>query len=73
MGHSGHTKGYLKDAEVAYVGTHRHSPTDDEAYEFTYMFKFGIDIPEVPPALYFQRMKGCLFAATLVEENSETY
>ena len=34
-GHSGHTKGYLKDAEVAYVGTHRHSPTADEAYEFT--------------------------------------
>lgn len=44
-GHTGHTQGYLKDAEVAYVGTHRHSAEGDHAYEFTYMFKFAIDIP----------------------------
>ena len=71
-GHSGHTKGYLKDAEVAYVGTHRHSPTDDEAYEFTYMFKFGIDIPEGAASLILPKNeKVVLFAATLVEETQK--
>ena len=34
-GHTGHTEGYLKDAEVAYVGTHRHSAEGDQPYEFT--------------------------------------
>lgn len=68
-GHSGHTKGYLKDAEVAYVGTHRHSPTADEAYEFTYMFKFGVDIPAGAASLILPKNeKVVLFAATLVEE-----
>ena len=42
-GHEGHTKGFLKDASVAYVGTHRHSPGADEPYESTYMFR--VDIP----------------------------
>ena len=37
-GHTGHTEGYLKDSEVAYVGTHRHSSGGDHPYEFTYMF-----------------------------------
>lgn len=68
-GYSGHTKGYLKDAEVAYVGTHRHSPTADEAYEFTYMFKFGVDIPAGAASLILPKNeKVVLFAATLVEE-----
>jgi alpha-mannosidase len=71
-GHTGHTKGYLKDAEVAYVGTHRHSPTDDEAYEFTYMFKFGLDIPEGATSLILPKNeKVVLFAATLVEETQK--
>ena len=42
-GHDGHTKGFLKEAQVAYVGTHRHSSGADEPYEYTYMFR--IDIP----------------------------
>lgn len=45
-GHMGHTEGFLKTADIAYVGTHRHSSEGDEAYEFTYMFKFGMDIPK---------------------------
>ena len=46
-GHSGHTEGFLNEAEVAYVGTHRHNyPEGDKPYEFTYMFKIGIDIPK---------------------------
>lgn len=54
---------------MAYVGTHRHSPTADEAYEFTYMFKFGVDIPTGAASLILPKNeKVVLFAATLVEE-----
>ena len=45
-GHDGHTTGYLKDAQVAWVGTHRHSSEGDEPYELTYMFHVALDIPE---------------------------
>ena len=45
-GHDGQTTGYLKDAEVAWVGTHRHSAAGDEPYEFTYMFRVALDIPK---------------------------
>ena len=44
-GHTGHTEGYMLDDEVAFTGTHRHSNEGDHPYEFTYMFKYGIDIP----------------------------
>ena len=45
-GHDGHTVGYLKDAQVAWVGSHRHSGTADEPYEFTYMFRVRLDVPK---------------------------
>lgn len=45
-GHDGQTTGYLKDAQVAWVGTHRHSSEGDEPYELTYMFHVALDIPE---------------------------
>jgi len=55
-GHTGHTEGFFKPAEVAYTGTHRHHfynvivsdyrecIRSDAHYEFTYMFKYCIDI-----------------------------
>lgn len=68
-GHTGHTQGYLKDAEVAYTGTHRHSTVGDHAYEFTYMFKFAIDIPAGTTEVVLPDNKNIvIFAATLVEE-----
>lgn len=69
-GHLGHTEGFLKDAEIAYVGTHRHAPEGDEAYEYTYMFKFGLDIPKGATSLILPDNKQIvLFAATLVKED----
>lgn len=68
-GHKGHTEGYLKDAEIAYVGTHRHASNGDQPYEFTYMFKFGMDIPKGATSVILPRNeKVVLFAATLVTE-----
>lgn len=68
-GHTGHTKGYMYDNEVAYVGTHRHSSGGDHPYEFTYMFKYGIDIPAgVTEVILPENPDVVIFAATLVEE-----
>lgn len=68
-GHKGHTKGFLKDADVAYVGTHRHSTMGNHAYEFTYMFKYGIDIPEGVTEVVLPDNKDIvIFAATLADE-----
>lgn len=69
-GHTGHTEGFLKDADIAYVGTHRHSTEGDNAYEFTYMFKFGIDIPKDASTIILPDNNNVvLFAATLTAEN----
>lgn len=67
--HLGHTEGFLKEAEIAYVGTHRHSSRKDEAYEFTYMFKFGMDIPQGATTVTLpDNANIVLFAATLTQE-----
>lgn len=68
-GHIGHTEGYLKDAEVAYVGTHRHSGEGDHPYEFTYMFKFAIDIPAGATEVVLPENENIvIFAATAVND-----
>ncbi|MFR2615804.1 glycoside hydrolase family 38 C-terminal domain-containing protein [Parabacteroides goldsteinii] len=70
-GHLGHTEGFLKEAEIAYVGTHRHAPEGDEAYEYTYMFKFGMDIPKGATQLVLPDNKDIvLFAVTVVKEEN---
>ena len=72
-GHDGHTTGYLKQAEVAYVGTHRHSPAQDQPYEFTYMYKVRIDLPKgcrqvvLPVDEHVVVFAATLFSGTLSE------
>jgi alpha-mannosidase len=40
------TPGYLKPAAVGWVGTHRHSASgENEAYVFTHLFRYTIDVP----------------------------
>ncbi len=69
-GHTGHTRGYLYDQEVAYVGTHRHSSRGDHPYEFTYMFKYGIDLPAGTSEVVLPDNPGIvIFAAALVQED----
>lgn len=68
-GHDGHTEGFLKNAKVAYVGTHRHSATDDEPYEFTYMFLVKHDIPKgVTTVTLPDDEHVVIFAATLTND-----
>lgn len=69
-GHEGHTSGYLKPAQIAYVGTHRHTSSGDCPYEFTYMFKFGMDIPKGVHSIVLPKNENVvIFAATAVAEN----
>lgn len=72
--HTDHTKGFLKPAEIAYVGTHRHlaSLNQDAPYEFTYLFKFAIDIPKNARKLRLtDNSKILLFAASLAANENE--
>lgn len=71
-GHTNHTEGYLEDDEVAYTGTHRHSAAGDHPYEFTYMFKYGIDIPAGTKEIVLPDNPDLvLFAATLANEQEK--
>ena len=71
-GHTGHTRGYLKKADVAYVGTHRHSAQGDHPYEFTYMYKYAIDLPEKTTEIALPNNPNLvIFAATLVCEDNQ--
>lgn len=68
-GHEGHTQGYVKNAEVAYVGTHTHAPLEDRVYEFGYMFKIGLDIPKGATRVVLPKDESVVvFAATLAGE-----
>ncbi len=72
-GHKGHTEGYLSDADVAFVGTHRHNSQGDQPYEFTYMFKYAVDIPANAKEIILPDNPDLvIFAATLASgENKE--
>lgn len=72
-GHTGHTEGYLKPSEVAFVATHRHSQTDnvDLPYEFAYMFDVAIDIPQGTTSLTLPlNDRVAVFAATAVQNDT---
>ena len=72
-GHDGQTEAYLKDAQVAYIGTHRHSSAGDEPYEFTYMFLLKVDIPAGATQVILPNDQHIvIFAATLANDNNDT-
>ena len=71
-GHDNHTEGFLKNAEVAYVGSHRHSSGDDEPYEFTYMFRVRIDLPKgIRQITLPEDSHVVVFAATLANDQKD--
>lgn len=71
-GHEGHTTGYLTDAEIAHVGTHRHDSDGDCHYEFTYMYSIPVDIvPGTTEIILPNNPDVVLFAATAVNEGPE--
>ena len=70
-GHTGHTEEYLKAADIAYVGTHKHNMVHnkDLPYDFTYMFAIPLDIPAGATSLVLPSdPQVTVFAATVVED-----
>ena len=71
-GHDNHTEGFLNNAEVAYVGNHRHSTAGDEPYEFTYMFRVCVNLPKgVRQITLPDDEHVVIFAATLANDSQE--
>ena len=72
-GHTDHTDEFIKAADIAFVGTHKHSMTHnkDLAYDYSYMFCIPLDVPAgakevVLPA----NQQIVIFAATAVAEQN---
>ena len=71
-GHDGHTEGYMKEQRVAYTGTHRHSPSNDEPLEFTYMFHYTVDVPAGATSVILPKDRQLiLFSATVTNGENE--
>ncbi len=72
-GHTGHTEGFLKDADIAHVGTHKHSSkgNKDLPYDYTYMFRIGLDIPVGAKTLVLpDNSNVVIFAATAADDRT---
>ena len=70
--HTAEKPTYQREANVAYVGTHRHDRTvGNESYVFTYMYKIAIPItPQTKHIVVPKDKKVIIFSATLSDEVS---
>ena len=74
-GHTGHTEGFVKEAEYAYVGTHTHGAREiaDLPYEFTYLFNIVLDVPAGTRSITLPvNRRVMVFAATAVQDDVNT-
>ncbi len=72
-GHTGYTEEFIKPADVAYVGTHKHNLilNKDLPYEFTYMYSVKIELPKNAKKLVLPEHSNVIvFAATLVQDEN---
>ena len=70
-GHTGHTEELLKAADIAFVGTHKHSMVHnkDLAYDYAYMFCIPLDIPAGATSFVLPaNQQIVIFAATAVND-----
>ncbi len=73
-GWKGESEGYMKDASIAYVGTHRHSSRagGNESYIYTYLYKICLDITSDARTLILPKDAGvALFAVTLSDNSND--
>lgn len=72
-GHTGHTEEFLKAADIAFVGTHKHSMVynKDLAYDYAYMFCIELDVPAGAKSFVLPaNQQIVVFAATAVAEKN---
>lgn len=60
---------YLKRDRVAWVGTHRHTPTGDALYLFSYLFQYEIALPKGATVLVLPNNPNIRVAAVSVAQN----
>jgi alpha-mannosidase len=61
--------GYVQKDEVAWFATHWHSRKADEAYEFCYVFKYGLDLPPGATKIVLPKNEKIrIFAMTAVQD-----
>lgn len=67
--------GYLRDASLAYVGTHRHNvQKGNESYVYTYMYRIAVPVgPDTKEVILPDDPEIVVFAATLADEESGTF
>ena len=65
-------QGFVRDAEIAWVGTHRHSRNGNEPYTFTYMYRLAIPLQADDDCVVLPRERNLvIFAASLSEAEAE--
>ena len=65
-GHKGVSDGYIRNASLAYIGSHRHTKKGNDTYIYTYMYKFGIELPKEAHTLVLPKDENiAVFAITL--------
>ncbi|MCB9852096.1 MAG: alpha-mannosidase [Phycisphaerales bacterium] len=66
-------KGYIKRDEIAWFATHRHHPEHgNEAYQFSYLFKYGFDLPDGAQAITLpDDPKIRVFAVTVAKNDND--
>jgi alpha-mannosidase len=73
-GWKSHSEAFLRDASIAYLGTHRHSEKrgGNESYVYTYLYKIGIPVTANAKTLILPRDRNlALFAATLSDNPNQ--
>ena len=72
-GFKDHTEGFIKDADIAYIGTHTHHyDKGNIPYIFTYIFKVALDVPAGAKTLELPDDPNiAVFAATLSDNPND--
>lgn len=71
-GHKGVSDGYIRGASPAYIGSHRHTEKGNDAYIFTYMYKFAIELPKEANQLVLPKDDNiAVFAMTLSDNYTD--
>nr|WP_320057284.1 glycoside hydrolase family 38 C-terminal domain-containing protein [uncultured Bacteroides sp.] len=68
-GHTGVSDGYIRNAVPAYIGSHRHTEKGNDAYIFTYIYKFGIQLSKGAHSLILPKDKNIAVFAITMSDN----
>lgn len=67
---AGLTPGYVKHSTVAWYASHRHMPSGDDHYQYSYLFKYRLDLPRGAKALVLPNDRRILVFALSVARNA---